>query len=60
MNSSVYHQIAKTNVADRLLEAERGRTARAARPVRKHRMSVGLRGATVTRRVRALARLRTA
>lgn len=60
MNSSMYHQIAKTNVADRLLAAERDRTVRAARPARKQSLSVGLRGATVTRRVRALARLRMA
>jgi hypothetical protein len=31
MNSSMYHQIAKTTVADRLLAAEHARTLRAAR-----------------------------
>jgi hypothetical protein len=61
MNSSMYHQIAKTAVADRLLEAERVRIARAAaRPARRHSLSAGWRGAVVARRVRVLARLRTA
>jgi hypothetical protein len=60
MNSSIYHQIAKTADADRLLAAERARTLRAARPARQRRLPVSLRGLIVTRRVRALARLRTA
>jgi len=60
MNSSMYHQIAKANVADRLLAAEHARTLRAIRPARKHSLLVGLRGLIVTRRVRTLARLRTA
>jgi hypothetical protein len=60
MNSSMYHQIARTAVADRLLAAERARTARAARPARQRRLLAGPRGAIVTRRVRALARLRMA
>jgi hypothetical protein len=63
MNSHMYHQIAKTTVADRLLAAEQARTLRAARPARQRRLSVslrGLRGLSVTRRVRALARLRAA
>jgi hypothetical protein len=60
MNSSVYHQIAKTIVADRLLAAEHERTLRAIRPAHKHSLRVGLRGVIATRRVRALARLRTA
>jgi hypothetical protein len=63
MNSSIYHQIAKHTVADRLLAAEHARTLRAARPARQRRLRhlpAGLRGLIVTRRVRALARLRTA
>jgi hypothetical protein len=56
----MYHQIAKTTVADRLLAAEHARTVRAARPARQRRLPVSLRGLIVTRRVRALARLRTA
>lgn len=60
MNSSLYHQIAKTTTADRLLAAEQARTLRAIRPARKHSLRVGLRGAVVGRRVRVLARLRTA
>jgi hypothetical protein len=60
MNSSMYHQIAKTNVADRLQAAEHARTLRAARPARQRRLPASLRGLIVTRRVRALARLRTA
>ena len=38
MNSSMYHQIAKTTVADRLLAAEHARTVRAARPARQRRL----------------------
>jgi hypothetical protein len=38
MNSSMYHQIAKTNVADRLQAAEHARTLRAARPARQRRL----------------------
>jgi hypothetical protein len=60
MNSSMYHQIAKNTVAERLLAAEHARTVRAARPARQRRLPVSLRGLIVTRRVRALARLRTA
>jgi hypothetical protein len=60
MNSSMYHQIAKTNVADRLQAAEHARTLRAVRPARQRRLPASQRGLTVTRRVRALARLRTA
>jgi hypothetical protein len=60
MNSSLYHQIAKTVTADRLLAAEQARTLRAARPVRQRRLPAGWRGAVVGRRVRVLARLRTA
>jgi hypothetical protein len=60
MNSSMYHQIAKTAVADRLLAAEHARTLRAIRPVRQRRLAAGLRGVVVDRRVRVLARLRTA
>ena len=60
MNSSVYHQIAKTAVADRLLTAEHARTMRASRPARKHSLRVGLRAAVADRRVRVLARLRMA
>jgi hypothetical protein len=63
MNSSMYHQIAKTTVADRLLAAEHARTLRAARPARQRRLPASLRslrGLIVTRRVRALARLRAA
>jgi hypothetical protein len=59
MNSSLYHQIAKTAVADRLLAAEHARTLRAARRARRHSLPAGLRGVIVTRRVR-LARLRAA
>jgi hypothetical protein len=60
MNASMYHQIARTTVADRLIAAERARTARAARPVRRHSLPAALRGAVVARRVRTLARLRAA
>jgi hypothetical protein len=60
MNSSVYHQIAKTAVADKLAAAEHARILRAIRPARQRRLAAGLRGVIVTRRVRALARLRTA
>ena len=60
MNSSMYHQIAKTTVADRLQAAEHARTLRAARPAKQRRLPAVLRGAVVARRVRALARLRTA
>jgi hypothetical protein len=60
MNSSVYHQIARTAVADRLLAAEHARTLRAIRPVRQRRLPAGLRGVIVTRRARAFARLRVA
>lgn len=34
INSSVYHQVARTYVADRLPEAERARIAREARDIR--------------------------
>ena len=60
MNSSMYHQIAKTTVADRLQAAETARALRDARPARQRRLPAGLRGLIVTRRVRAMARLRTA
>jgi hypothetical protein len=60
MNSSLYHQIAKTTAADRLLAAEHARTLRAIRPAHKHSFRVGLRGVIVARRVRVLARLRVA
>ncbi len=63
MNSSMYHQIAKTTVADRLQAAEQARILRAARPAKQRRLPTGLRGLRgliVTRRVRALARLRAA
>jgi len=60
MNSSVYHQIAKTAVADRLLAAEHARTLRAVRPAHKHSLAVSLRGVIVARRARAFARLRVA
>jgi len=60
MNSSMYHQIAKTSVADRLLAAEHARTLRAIRPAHKHSLRAGLRGVIAARRVRVLARLRTA
>ncbi len=60
MNSSMYHQIARATVADRLLAAEQARTLRAARPARQLRLPAGLRGLIVTRRVRAFARLRAA
>ncbi len=63
MNSSMYHQIAKTTNADRLLAAEQARILRAARPARQRRLLAGLRGLRgliVTRRVRVLARPRTA
>lgn len=60
INSSLYHQIAKTADADRLLAAEHARTLRAVRPVRQRRLPVGLRGVIVGRRARVLARLRTA
>jgi hypothetical protein len=63
MNSSMYHQIAKTTVADRLQAAEHARILRAARPARQLRLPAGLRGLRsliVTRRVRAQARLRAA
>jgi hypothetical protein len=60
MNSHMHHQIAKSNVADRLLAAEHARTLRAARPVRLRRLPAGLRGLIVARRVRVLARLRAA
>ena len=60
MNSSMYHQIAKTTVADRLQAAEQARILRAARPAKQRRLPAVLRGLVVTRRVRALARLRTA
>jgi len=60
MNSSMYHQIAKTTVADRLLAAEQARTLRAARPAKQRRLPTVFRGAVVTRRARVMARLRTA
>src|ERR1700733_11979516 len=75
MNSSMYHQIAKTTVADRLLAPDHHRTLRAAPPARPpgppgprrparrarpRRRPPALRGLLATRRVRALARLRTA
>lgn len=63
MNSSMYHQIAKATVAERLLAAEHARTLRAARPARQFRLRAGLqglRGLIVTRRVRAQGRLRAA
>jgi hypothetical protein len=63
MNSGMYHQIAKTTVADRLQAAEHARTVRAARPARQLRLPAGLRrlqGLIVTRRVRAQGRLRAA
>ena len=59
MNSSMYHQIAKTTVADRLLAAEQHRTLRAARPAKQRRLPASLR-LIVTRRARVMARLRTA
>jgi hypothetical protein len=60
MNSSIYHQIAKTTDADRLLAAERARTLRAARPARQLRLPAVFRGMVVARRARVMARLRTA
>lgn len=60
MNSSMYHQIAKTTVADRLLAAGHARTLRAARPAKQHRLPAVFRGAVVARRARVMARLRTA
>lgn len=60
MNSSLYHQIAKSNVADRLLAAGHARTVRGTRPPRQRSLPAGPRGAIVTRRVRALAWLRVA
>jgi hypothetical protein len=60
MNSSMYHQIAKTTVADRLLAAEHARTLRAARPARQLRLPAVFRGMVVARRARVMARLRTA
>ena len=60
MNSSMYHQIAKTNVADRLQAAEYARTLRAARPAKQRRPPAIFRGAVVARRARVMARLRTA
>ena len=50
MNSSMYHQIAKTTVADRLQAAEYARTARAARPAKQRRLPAVFRGAVVARR----------
>jgi hypothetical protein len=38
MNSSMYHQIAKTTVADRLQAAEHARILRAARPAKQRRL----------------------
>ncbi len=60
MNSSMYHQIAKTTVASRLQEAEQARTLRAARPAKQRRLPAVFRGAVVARRARVMARLRTA
>ena len=60
MNSSMYHQIAKTNVADRLQAAEHARTLRAVRPAKQRRLPAIFRGAVVVRRARVMARLRTA
>jgi len=60
MNSSMYHQIAKTTVADRLLAAEQARTLRAARPAKQRRLPAVFHGAVVARRARVMARLRTA
>jgi hypothetical protein len=60
MNSNIHYQIAKTTVADRLQAAEQARILRAARPAKQRRLPAGLRGLIVTRRVRVLARLRTA
>jgi hypothetical protein len=60
MNSSMYHQIAKTTVADRLQAAENARTVRAARPAKQRRLPAVFRGAVVARRARVMARLRTA
>ena len=60
MNSSMYHQIAKTTVADRLQAAEHARILRAARPAKQRRLPAVFRGAVVARRARVLARLRTA
>ena len=60
MNSSMYHQIAKTTVADRLQAAEYARTARAARPAKQRRLPAVFRGSIVARRARVMARLRTA
>jgi hypothetical protein len=60
MNSSIYHEIAKTIVADRLQAAEYARMRRAARPARQRRLPAVFRGAVVARRARVMARLRTA
>jgi hypothetical protein len=60
MNSSMYHQIAKTTVADRLQAAEQSRTLRAARPAKQRRLPAVFRGVVVARRARVMARLRTA
>ena len=60
MNSSMYHQIAKNTVADRLLAAEQSRILRAARPAKQRRLPAVFRGAVVARRARVMARLRTA
>jgi hypothetical protein len=60
MNSSMYHQIAKTSVADRLLAAKQARTLRAVRPAKQRRLTAIFRGAVVARRARVMARLRTA
>ena len=60
MNSSMYHQIAKTTVADRLQAAEHARILRAARPAKQRRLPDVWRGLVVARRARVMARLRTA
>ena len=60
MNSSMYHQIAKTTVNDRLLAAEQARILRAARPAKQRRLPAVWRGRVVARRARVMTRLRTA
>jgi hypothetical protein len=59
MNSYVYAELASVAVADRLRAAERARAGRGmAVARRRHRRPAT--GATVARRVRVLARARTA
>jgi hypothetical protein len=60
MNGIVRYELANVMIADRLREADRNRIVAQARAARRADQAATRSGQTVTRRVRALLRARTA